>query len=128
MRKYAKAVVLIPLGIVILVFALANRQTVVFSLDPFAAADPNAALVFAMPLFALAFILVAIGVVIGGVVTWFKQGKWRRMARHSDSEVRALRAANEILKRDAESQKTSTSLPQIARAAPAGGLTGAHVD
>ena len=43
--------------------------------------DPTDPLVFAMPLFVLAIALVMIGVLIGGIATWFRQGKWRRLAR-----------------------------------------------
>ena len=126
MRKFAKAAILIPLGIVILVFALSNRQTVVFSLDPLGAADPSSPLVFAMPLFALAIVLVIVGVVIGGIATWIRQGKWRRMARQLESEARVLRAENEKWKRTAETRMGPASPPQIAAPAAESGLASTH--
>ena len=61
MKKFAKTAVLLIIGLVILVFALANRQVVVFSLDPLGSLDPASPLVFQMPLFALAVILVMDG-------------------------------------------------------------------
>ena len=39
-RKIVRALVLIPLAIVIISFAVANRQTVTVSFDPFDQADP----------------------------------------------------------------------------------------
>ena len=52
-RKVATALILVPLAIVFISFAVANRQTVVFSLDPFDQTDP--AFSFAMPLFVLSW-------------------------------------------------------------------------
>ena len=74
------------------------------------AANP---LVFAAPLFILAIALVIVGVIVGGVVTWFRQGKWRKQARQAESEMRALRAENESLKREVELRSVVT-VPQIA--------------
>jgi hypothetical protein len=117
MRKFLKSTIVIVIGLVVLAFALANRQAVVFSLDPLAGTNPSAALVFEMPLFALAIILVTVGVVIGGLTTWFKQGKWRRLARQHESEVRALRAENERLRHETEVRVAS--VPRISQV-PAG--------
>ncbi len=111
MRKFLKAIVLVPLALVILVFAVANRQIVTFSLDPFGTTDPAEPLVFAMPLFALATLLVIIGVLIGGTATWVRQGKWRRLARQREDELRAMRAENDRLKHQVETQGT---VPAIA--------------
>jgi len=111
MRKFLKAVILIPLALVILVFAVANRQIVTFSLDPFGTTDPADPLVFAMPLFALATVLVIIGVLAGGIATWLRQGKWRRLARQREDELRAVRAENDRLKHQVESQSV---VPAIA--------------
>jgi uncharacterized integral membrane protein len=122
MRKTLKVLVLVPLGLLILVFAVANRQNVIFTLDPLGSTDPNSALAFQLPLFALAFILVIIGVVIGGVATWFRQSKWRKAARRVDGEARALRAETEDLKRQlaaAEAAATHADPPRVALPPPA---------
>ena len=49
MRKFLNAAVLIPLGVVLVVFAVANRHEVTVSFDPFNSSDP--ALGFSLPLF-----------------------------------------------------------------------------
>jgi uncharacterized integral membrane protein len=98
-RKIVTAVVVVPLAIVIVAFALANRQTVTVSFDPFSAATP--AYAASLPLFALIFILVIVGVLIGGIATWLGQGPWRRRARRLDSDVRALHQELEALRRRA---------------------------
>jgi uncharacterized integral membrane protein len=97
MRNFLKAVILIPLALLIVAFAVANRQIVAFTLDPFGLA--GAPLNFQAPLFALAFALVIVGVVIGGIATWLKQSHWRRAARTLDADNRKLRADNDQLRR-----------------------------
>jgi len=89
LRKIVAAVILIPLAVVIVAFAVANRQIVTVSLDPFSAEHPASSL--SLPLFALVIGLLILGVVIGGVATWLGHGRWRRAARRFEREVQALR-------------------------------------
>ena len=90
MRKFVTAFVLIPLGVVIVMFAVANREVIAVSFDPFDSTKPAFAL--KMPLFVLIFLLVGLGVLIGGVAAWLKQHKWRMRARRAEADVRRLRA------------------------------------
>jgi hypothetical protein len=122
MRKYLKTAALVLVGAVILVFAIANRQVVVFSLDPLGSLDTANPLVFSMPLFALAMILFAGGIILGSVVSWFRQAKWRRLARNEETEVRGLRADNDRLRRELELR----SFPQIAPSARSGDMPATH--
>ena len=97
MRKFITALILVPLAIVLVTFAVANRQTVVISFDPFDHVHPAFAL--ALPLFALILVLAIGGVIVGGVAAWLKQSKWRRAARLAQGQARELRAELERLKR-----------------------------
>ena len=97
--KIVSALILAPLAIVLIVFAVANRQTIVVSFDPFDQAHP--ALSLSLPLFALILVLVIGGVIIGGIAAWLRQGKWRWRARHFEAEARALRHELDQLKRRA---------------------------
>jgi len=90
MRKLVTALILIPLGIVLLAFAVTNRQRVTISFDPFDPTHP--AFTIRLPLFILIFTLVAVGVIVGSAVTWLKQRKWRARARRAEAELRALRS------------------------------------
>ena len=90
MRKFIAVVILVPLTLVIVAFAVANRETIAISFDPFDSAQPAYAL--KMPLFVLIFVLVGIGVLVGGIAAWLKQHKWRVRARRAEAEVRDLRA------------------------------------
>ena len=89
MRKFIAAVILVPLTLVIVAFAVANRETIAISFDPFDSAQPAFAL--KMPLFILIFVLVGIGVLVGGIAAWLKQHKWRVRARRVEAEARDLR-------------------------------------
>ena len=97
LRKFVAAVILIPLAIVIVAFAVANRQIVTVSLDPFSSEHPASSLT--LPLFALIIVLLIAGVVIGGVAAWLRQAKWRRVARRLEREVEDLRGEVASLRR-----------------------------
>jgi uncharacterized integral membrane protein len=97
LRKIIAAVILIPLAIVIIAFAVANRQIVTVSLDPFSSEHPASSLT--LPLFALILVLLIVGVVIGGVAAWLRQAKWRRIARRLEREVGELRGEVASLRR-----------------------------
>jgi uncharacterized integral membrane protein len=90
MRKFLNAVVLIPLGVILVVFAVANRHMVTVSFDPFNSSDT--VLGFTMPLFAVIIAVAILGVVAGGSATWLGQRRWRRAARQHEAEARQLRA------------------------------------
>ncbi len=96
-RKIVTALILVPLAIVLITFAVANRQMVVVSFDPFDQAHP--AFARELPLFALILFLLIGGVVVGGIAAWLRQGKWRRAARLAQSQARELRAEVDRLKR-----------------------------
>jgi uncharacterized integral membrane protein len=98
-RKIVTVVTIVPLAIVIVAFALANRQTVTVSFDPFSASNP--AYAASLPLFALIFLLVILGVIVGGIAAWLRQANWRRTARQLDGDVRALHQELEAMRRRA---------------------------
>ncbi len=60
-------------------FAVANRHWTDVSFDPLNKTDPW--LVIAMPTYLLLFAGIFIGIIVGGVVVWMRQGKWRKAAR-----------------------------------------------
>ena len=89
MRKLVTALIVVPLLIILVTFAVANRAIVTITLDPFDSVDPAYAL--KMPLFLLILALLATGIVIGGLITWFGQRKWRARTRRAEAESRDLR-------------------------------------
>src|SRR5258708_12777703 len=90
MRKFFTAVVLIPLGLIFVVFAVANRHLVTVSFDPFNSTDPSVAVT--LPLFVVIIAVAIAGVVAGGSATWFRQRHWRRAARQHEADARQARA------------------------------------
>jgi uncharacterized integral membrane protein len=90
MRKFFNAAVLIPLGVILVVFAVANRHMVTVSFDPFNSHDP--ALSLDLPLFVVIVAVAILGVVVGGSATWFGQRRWRRAARQHEADARQMRA------------------------------------
>ncbi|MGE3988160.1 LapA family protein [Pseudorhodoplanes sp.] len=95
LRKLVFWLILVPLAIVIVMFAVANREIVTVSFDPFNASAPAASI--SVPLFVLIFVLVILGVIIGGVAAWLRQSGYRRVARRHDADVAALRREIETL-------------------------------
>jgi uncharacterized integral membrane protein len=81
----------VPLALLVIVFAIANRQFVTLSLDPINPSDPSASV--DMPLWLLFFAGTLIGVIVGYVSCWFAQGKHRKRAR--DLEVEAVKLRSE---------------------------------
>jgi uncharacterized integral membrane protein len=98
-RNTVAALILVPLAVVIIALAVANRQSVTVSLDPFSAEHPAA--VVTLPLFGLIIVLLIVGVLIGGMAAWLRQARWRRTARRLEREIGTLRTGIEEFKRGA---------------------------
>lgn len=90
MRKFFTALIVIPLGLLFVVFAVANRHFVTVSFDPFNSRDPSVGVT--MPLFAVIIAVAILGVAAGGTATWFRQRHWRRAARQSEADARHAQA------------------------------------
>ena len=71
-RKIVTTIIVVPLAAVIVAFAVANRQAVTVSFDPFSATAP--AYAATLPLFAVIFAVLILGVVLGGFAAWLGQG------------------------------------------------------
>ncbi|QRG08361.1 DUF1049 domain-containing protein [Xanthobacter dioxanivorans] len=81
MGRLASILIGLPLSILAVALAVANRKAVTLSLDPFSPDAP--ALAVTLPLFAVVFGALILGVVAGGTVTWLRQGRFRREARRA---------------------------------------------
>ena len=109
MRKFLNAVILIPLGVIFIAFAVANRHLVTVSFDPFNSHDPS--LGFTLPLFVVIIAVAMLGVVAGGATTWFRQRHWRRAARQHEADARAARSQLADLRADAGAARRPDSRP-----------------
>ena len=102
MRTFLKLLVLVPLALILVAFAVANRQGVVVSFDPFSTDMPAFAL--NGPLFLVIIVVAVMGVVVGGVAAWFGQGRYRRSAREARREAEDLRGEVARLRADLQVQ------------------------
>ena len=96
MIRFLKALILLPVAILVVLLAVANRAPVQLSLDPFSQDAPEFAT--SLPLFAVIFASVMLGMVIGGTATWLSQAKHRRARRQYRREVGHLRSETERLR------------------------------
>jgi Lipopolysaccharide assembly protein A domain len=116
LRKFVTALILVPLAVVVAALAVANRQPVLVSFDPFDQLHP--AMARALPLYQLMLLLLVVGVVVGGVAAWARQGKWRRAARLADAQARELRAEVDRLRRLAPAELAPVPVPAPADQTP----------
>ncbi len=97
MRTLFRLIVVLPLAILIVLFAVANRHLVMVSFDPFPGNDVQGPQLTA-PLFLLLFLAGAVGVLAGGVAVWLRQGRFRKQARVAKAEAAEARGRAEDLR------------------------------
>jgi len=90
MRRVLAWIVLAPVAIVALLFAVANRNWVRVSFDPFSVEAP--AYATDLPMFLVIFIALIFGVIIGGISVWFGKIHWRIAAHRAEKENARLKA------------------------------------
>jgi len=108
-RKIIWTLIVVPLAVVIIVFAVANRTTVTVSFDPFSSATPAYAVT--LPLFVIIFVVLIFGVLVGGLAAWIGQAKWRRGARRLEADVRALRQELDVIRNRFTAEPQSAAAP-----------------
>ena len=91
--------VLVPLCVVLIIFALANRHSVMVNFNPFAAEPASIDRELGVPLFLVIFAVLLTGVLLGGVATWFAQGPHRRDERHFRRETERLHRELDVARR-----------------------------
>ncbi|HXW24382.1 MAG TPA: lipopolysaccharide assembly protein LapA domain-containing protein [Xanthobacteraceae bacterium] len=111
MRRFVVALILVPLAVLIVMFAVANRASIPISLDPFSAEAP--ALTVHAPLFLALLLALIVGVFAGGIGAWLKQSKWRRAARRLERELRLARADAEDAHRRLATAQAPPAPPPI---------------
>jgi hypothetical protein len=97
MKRILAWVIGLPVAVVLVAFAIANRQFVTISLDPLSPQDPWIGI--DLPLWSLLYIGIFVGLVSGWVGAWLNQHRWRKEARHSRHDLERARARVEQLER-----------------------------
>ncbi|MGY6568757.1 MAG: LapA family protein [Salinarimonas sp.] len=108
MTGFIKALILFPIGFVIILLAIANRNPIAISLDPFSLDDPLMS--FTVPLWLALLAALAIGVIVGGVAAWLVQGKHRKLERQYKRECDSLRKEVESTREAARAGQDGTAL------------------
>lgn len=111
MRKFLTALVVIPLGLIFVVFAVANRHLITVSFDPFNTVNPS--LGVTLPLFVVIIATAIFGVIAGGVATWLKQGHWRRAARRHEADAMQARTQLADVRANLASAATNPSQQRL---------------
>lgn len=116
MRKLVFLFIALPVAVILILLSVANRHAVTFGLDPFNPAEP--AFSYTLPFFAHLFLAVFVGMIIGSVATWFKQGKYRKTARKEHTE--AVKWQSEAEKEKQRAQELAKELhPELEALPPA---------
>ncbi len=100
--KHFSWILTLPLTVVVIVFAVANREFVPLDLWPFEFA-------LEVPVFALVLVSIFLGFLIGALTLWLSGGKQRRRARATRSRLAKL-------ERDVQRQQVATAAGSGARA------------
>jgi len=96
MGKLISRLIWIPVGLVVVLFLVANRRLVALSLDPLSAENPAFATP-ALPLWVWLILFLLIGFGLGAFGMWLS-GRDRRIQAHADRlAVKELKRENEIL-------------------------------
>lgn len=80
MTRFIRNLILLAIAVVLVPLSVANRHGVSLSLNPFDPQDPRLTITD-VPLFWVIFASLGIGIVVGGLGAWAKQGRWRKEAR-----------------------------------------------
>ncbi len=102
--------VLVPLSVLLVLFALANRQVVHVGLDPFGR-EPALLPGFDIPLFGVIYAMLLAGVLLGGLAVWLTQGRHRRERRQFRREAERLGRELDGARRQNGSQTGTKGLP-----------------
>ncbi len=107
MRRILRWVVGLPIIVLVIGFAIANRKWVDISFNPFTQDMPS----LPMPLWFLLFIGIFMGLIIGWIGAWLAQGKHRKAARDARAEVSALQRELTDLRKPGERQVMQDVVP-----------------
>lgn len=111
MKKIVSLIILVPIGVVLILLSVANREPVTMALNPFDRADRFLAV--SAPFFVYIFVAFIVGLLFGAFFTWLSQRRHRKTARINRREA-------DVWRQEADKQKVRAE--QIAGASSAGQL------
>ncbi len=111
LRRLVWFPVALVVAALLVTLAVANREEVRLVLDPFRPEAP--VLWLKLPFYAYLLGALTIGVVLGGMSTWFGQGRWRRTARLKAQDAMRWQAEADRLTRERDGQ-VAAARPMLA--------------
>ena len=109
-----KWIILLPVLVAVLLLALANDQSVTVHFNPFDADDP--VLRVDLALYQLAFVIFVLGALVGALIAWSGQRKYRRRAEERNAETALWQArAERSERRQAEARPPSQAAAFLPR-------------
>jgi uncharacterized integral membrane protein len=102
LRRALWIVVALPVAVLLITLAVANRHGVRLVLDPFRPEEPVLSIV--LPFYAYLYGVLLIGILVGGAATWLTQARWRRTARRRAAEAQRWQAEADRLTRERQAQ------------------------
>jgi uncharacterized integral membrane protein len=107
LRRILRWAVGLPIVILVVAFAVANRKWVTLSFNPFTQDVPS----MDLPLWLLFFLGIFVGAVVGWIGSWMAQGKHRKAAREARGEVSKLQVELADLRKPREDSRQQDIVP-----------------
>ncbi len=95
--KHLSWIITLPITIIVVVFALSNRQPLVIDFWPLEMS-------LTAPLYLVLLLSILFGFVLGGIAMWFTAGRSRKRAREASARMRELEGQVANLKRAQEAR------------------------
>ena len=89
LKRLIFVVVVLPIALVLVMLAVANRQDVALNYNPITPDTPGMQLT--APMFVFLFAVFILGMIVGSMATWLKQSRYRRAARDKEAEAEEWR-------------------------------------
>jgi uncharacterized integral membrane protein len=109
LRRILRWAVGLPIVILVIAFAVANRRWTTLSFDPFTQTAPRIAM--DMPLWMLFFIGIFVGLIVGWIGSWLAQGRHRKAARDARAELGRMQVELADLRKPREDSRAGDVVP-----------------
>jgi uncharacterized integral membrane protein len=107
LRRILRWTLGLPIAVLVVGFAVANRKWVTLSFNPLTQDVPS----IELPLWLLFFLGLFVGAVVGWAGSWLAQGKHRKAAREARSEVSKLQVELADLRRPRQPAREQDLIP-----------------
>ncbi len=108
-KRLIGLLVLAPLSLLLVLFALANRHMIAVKFDPLMS-EPALVGHVEVPLFVVIYAMLIIGILLGGIATWFAQGEHRQQKRHLKKQVHQMETERNKAKALEENSRENKAL------------------